>query len=116
MSYRPAVATEQDLRELALALPSTTERPSYGTPGFRVADKLFARVHDEPDVAVLWCADEHAKRALLAGEPDALFTTTHYDGHPSVLVRLDQVDRAELAELVLDAWRARAPKRLRDDQ
>ncbi len=106
------MATEDDVRRIALALPGTTERPSYGTPGFRVADKLFLRMHDQPGVLVLWCEDEHAKRTLLARDSSAFFTTPHYDGHPSVLVRLDQVDRPALAELVLDAWRARAPLRL----
>ncbi len=106
------VATEDDVRQIALALPGTTERPSYGTPGFRVADRLFLRMHDQPGVLVLWCEDEHAKRTLLALEGLAFFTTPHYDGHPSVLVRLDQVERQALAELVLEAWRARAPRRL----
>jgi len=60
-------------------------------------------------VLVLWCEDEHAKRTLLARDNSAFFATPHYDGHPSVLVRLDQVGRSALAELVLDAWRTRAP-------
>jgi len=38
-----AMVTDDDVRRLALALPETVERPSYGTPGFRVKDKLFAR-------------------------------------------------------------------------
>ena len=61
---------------------------------------------------VAWCEDEHAKWSLLAQDPDALFTTAHFDGHASVLVRLDRVDAARLGELVLDAWRCRAPRRL----
>jgi hypothetical protein len=44
--------------------------------------------------------------------PDVFFTTPHYDGHPYVLVRLDVVDRQQLAELLEDAWRIRAPKRV----
>jgi len=63
-------------------------------------------------VLVLWCEDEHAKRTLLARDNSAFFTTPPYDGHPSVLVRLDQVGRSALAEPVLDAWRTRAPLRL----
>jgi len=63
-------------------------------------------------VLVLWCEDEHAKRTLLARDNSAFFTTPPYDGHPSVLVRLDQVGRSALAELVLDAWCTRAPLRL----
>ena len=61
------MADEQDVRRLALELPATVERPSYGTPGFRVKDKLFARLHEEPGVLVLLervCVEE--LRELLA--------------------------------------------------
>jgi hypothetical protein len=105
--------TEEDVRAIALALPETEERPSYGTPGFRVKDRLFARMR-EPDVLVLRLTDEGEKDFLIRAEPGKFFSTPHYDGHPSVLVRLEAVDREELRELLTDAWRARAPKRLAD--
>ncbi len=73
---------------------------------------LAGQVRDEGEVLVVWCADEGEKELLIGAEPDKFFTTPHYDGHPSVLVRLRAVDREELAELLTDAWRARAPKRL----
>jgi hypothetical protein len=107
------VATEDDVRAIALSLPETAERPSYGTPGFRVRDKLFARIR-EPGVLMLRVADEGEKDFLLRAEPEKFFTTPHYDGYPSVLVHLAAVDREELAELLADAWRTRAPKRLAD--
>jgi hypothetical protein len=107
------MATEDDVRRIALTLPETMEKPSYGTPGFRVKDKLFARMRDEPDVLVVWCADEGEKEALIAAEPEKFFTLPHYDGHPSVLVRLGAVDVDELTELLTEGWRARAPKRVR---
>jgi hypothetical protein len=106
------MVTEQDVRELALVLPATAERPCYGTPGFRVKDRLFARLRDDGDLLVLWCSDLDEKRLLLEAEPDKLCTLPHYDGHASVLVRLAAVDRDELADLLELAWRARAPKRL----
>src|SRR3954453_19878311 len=105
------MATEADVRQIALALPETEERPSYGTPGFRVKDRLFPRFR-EPGVLLVRCADEGEKGFLLRADPEKFFTTPHYDGHPSVLVRLDAIDREELAELLTDAWRVRAPKRL----
>ena len=55
------------------------------------------------------------KEALIAADPETFFTTPHYDGHPMVLVRFDAVDVDELTELLTDAWRMRAPKRLRDE-
>jgi hypothetical protein len=105
------MTTLDDVRAIALALPATTERPSYGTPGFRVRDRLFARLREE-DVLVVWVADLGEKEMLLSSQPATFFTIPHYDGHPSVLVRLSAVDLAELRELLTDAWRARAPKRL----
>lgn len=103
--------SQDEVRRVALALPETTERPSYGTPGFRVKDRLFARIREEGDVLVVWCADEHEKHELVAADPAKFFTTPHYDGHPSVLVRLRAVDLDELTELLTEAWRARAPRR-----
>jgi len=44
--------TESDVRRVALSLPATTEKPSYGTPGFRVKDKLFARIREQGDLLV----------------------------------------------------------------
>src|SRR3954451_17979967 len=105
------MATERDVREIALALPDTEERPSYGTAGFRGKDRLFARIR-RAGVLLVCCGDEGEKDFLLRADPGKFFTTPHYDGHPSVLVRLDAVDRGELSELLTDSWRVRAPKRL----
>jgi hypothetical protein len=105
------VATLDDVRELVAALPGTSERPSYGTPGFRVRDKLFARIRED-DVLVVWVADLGEKEMLIGADPAKFFTVEHYDGHPTVLVRLSAIDRTELGELLTDAWRLRAPKRL----
>ena len=53
-----------------------------------------------------------AKEALLGQAGEAYFTTPHFDGHPSILVRLDVVPMEELRELIVEAWLWRAPKRL----
>ena len=98
------VATDEDVRELALGLPQTKEKPSYGTPGFRVKDRLFARLRTDPDGLVVW-TDE--KELLLGAEPDKFFTTPHYDGYLMVLVRVAEVDRQELLELLTDSYRMR---------
>jgi hypothetical protein len=106
------VISEDDVRRVALSLPATTEKPSYGQPGFRVKDRLFARIREEGDVLVVWCADEAEKDALMSSEPDKFFSTPHYDGHPLVLVRFGAIDVDELTELLTDAWRVRAPAKL----
>ncbi|RZS36527.1 hypothetical protein EV193_107208 [Herbihabitans rhizosphaerae] len=106
------MVTEDDVRRVALSLPRTTEKPSYGTPGFRVKDKGFARIREEGDVLVLWVADEGEKDGLIASDPDKFFTTPHYDGYPLVLVRFSAIDVDELTELLTESWRLRAPKRV----
>lgn len=100
------------MRRVALALPATTEQPSYGTPGFRVRDRLFARIREEGDVLMVWCADVAEKEALVASEPATFFTTPHYDRSPTVLVGFGAIDIEELTELLTESWRLRAPARL----
>ena len=52
------------------------------------------------------------KEALLGNDPNVFFTTPHFDGYPAILVRLEKIALEELEELVVEAWLARAPKRL----
>lgn len=118
------MADADDVRHLALALPHVTEIDSEGFD-FRVADKGFVWSYPErrpgrprvirTDIAVLYVGDEAEKQALLLGEPDVFFTTPAYDGFPLVMLRLAQVDRDRLRELVTDAWRMRAPDALAHD-
>jgi hypothetical protein len=120
------MATWDDVRLIALSLPETSEGSSHGNVSWRVRDKLFVwerplRPADlralgdaAPAGPILGARVEHlgAKEALVADDPAVFFTTPHFDGYPAVLVRLDQIDTAELEELIVEAWLARAPKRL----
>lgn len=107
------MATEDDVRAIALSLPETSERPWHGTPGFRVKDKSFLRIRSEAEGAlVVFVPNLADKEALLRFDPDKFFTTPHYDGHPTVLVNLPAVGIEELRELITDSWRVRAPKRV----
>jgi hypothetical protein len=115
------MADADDVREVALALPSVVEIDSAGFD-FRVADKGFVWSYPErtpgksrvirTDVAVLYVGDEAEKQALLLGEPDLFFTTPGYDGLPLVMLRLAAVTVERLRELMTDAWRMRAPESL----
>ena len=65
------------------------------------------------DVIVLWVASEADKQALVQDSRSPFFTTSHFDGHPSVLVRgsrIGELTRQELAEIVQDAWLSRASR------
>jgi hypothetical protein len=120
------VASWDDVRELALALPEASEVISRELRQWRVKDKLFVwerplRKTDlkalgdaAPDGPILGARVEHlvAKEALLADDPELFFTTPHFDGYPAILVRLDRIGLEELREVVVEAWLVRAPKRL----
>jgi hypothetical protein len=92
--------------------PGVEEAPWWGTPGLKVGGKGFCRVRTNPDALVIRVLDLSDREALLMADPDAFFITPHYEGAPYVLVRLDAVDPEQLAELVEDAWRLTAPKRV----
>lgn len=109
------MATEEDVRRIALSLPETIEKLWYGTPGYRVKDKGFLRIRSEAEGGlVVWVSDVGEKQALLESEPEKFFTTPHYDGHPTVLVNLPAIDVDELRELITESWLLRAPKRVRE--
>lgn len=61
---------------------------------------------------VVFVADLGEKEALLTANPKRFRTTPHYDGWPIVLVHLPSIGKTELAELLTDAWRSKAPKRV----
>jgi len=108
---RRSPVTADTARRIFLALPGVEEGPCYGTAGFRVRKKFLARLRDQDTVLVVKCGfDERDFR--LRADPDAFFTTDHYRGYPTVLVRLDRVAEDELAALIEHAWRLSAPKRL----
>jgi hypothetical protein len=85
---------------------------AYGTPALKVKGKFMCRLRADPDALVVRVIDLEDREALLQGKPRVFFSTPHYDGHPYVLVRLNLVGERLLAELLEDAWRLRAPKRV----
>lgn len=105
------MVTAETVRKAAHALPRVEEGPCYGTAGFRVAGRLFARLRDD-DATLVLRADFGTRDMLLEARPSVFFITDHYRGHPWVLVRLARIGRAELEDLLLIAWRQVAPKGL----
>ncbi|GAA0793818.1 MmcQ/YjbR family DNA-binding protein [Spirilliplanes yamanashiensis] len=120
------MASWEDVARIALSLPETTESTSWGSPAWKVRTSTFAwerglRAKDlaelgdaAPDGPVLGASvpDEGAKHALIADDPAVYFTTSHFDGYPAVLVRLDAIAEPDLEELLTEAWLAKAPKRV----
>ena len=110
MPRRTAV-TFATVRRLALALPGVVQGTSYGTPGFSVRKRFMARMWEDGEVLVVKCGDVE-RDFWLAADPATFFTTDHYLGYPTVLVRLANVRALDLAAVLEQAWRRAAPKRL----
>ena len=120
------MATWEDVSRIALALPEAVESDMRGQRAWKVKDKLFvwerplrksdlAALGDAaPDGPILGARVEHliAKEALIADDPSVFFTTPHFDGYPAVLIRLGEISTEILEEVIVEAWLARAPKRL----
>lgn len=113
------MATVSDLQRIALSLPEVTE----GEAGFAVHGKGFTWVYAEkvkgqkgrtlhPDIYAVRVANAEEKALLLAADVSKFFTDDHYNGFPAVMVRLAAVEIDELTELITEAWRVQAPRRL----
>jgi hypothetical protein len=117
-----------DVHELALGMPHVKVYPgTEHKPVYQVGGKSFVFFRNPrpdavdpdtgeryPDVIVFWVGSESDKLALVQDETSPFFTTPHFDGHPSVLVRasrLAEVAVGEVQELIQDAWLSRASKR-----
>src|ERR1700752_2042213 len=126
MKDRPARL--RDVHEIAAAIPHARriEGPK-GNSIYKVGGKSFVFFRTpqpdavDPDsgeryadVIMLWVESESDKLALVQDPGSPFFTTSHFDGHPSVLVRasrLSEITTTELAELIQDAWLSRASKK-----
>ena len=118
------MATQDDVRRIALSLPATTEDP--GSFRFFADGKQFAWAWLErpdpgrarvpnPDVIAVSVAHESEKEILIEADPATFFTEPHYNGYPAILVRLPGIDPDLLRKVLTDAWRCRVPKRLRHE-
>ena len=99
-------------RRMALRMPETVEGPCYGTPGYRVRGKLFARLKEDGETFVV-SVDRDTRDALLEANPKAFFLTDHYRPYDWMLVRLAAVSVDELEDMLRLAWSRKAPRRLR---
>jgi hypothetical protein len=102
----------KDVLAAGRALPEVEEGTWFRTPCLRVRKKSFCRMKEDGETLVVRVVDLEDKDALLRSDPEVFFTTPHYDGYAYVLIRLARVDAGQLAELIEDAWRLSAPKRL----
>jgi hypothetical protein len=121
MTARPRRARVEDVHELAIGMPHVTVvHGPRGNPVYQVGGKSFVFFRNPrpdatdpgtgeryPDVIVFWVPSESDKQALVQDQASPFFTTSHFDAHPSVLLRgsrIGELTRQELAEIVQDAW------------
>jgi hypothetical protein len=99
------------VRGAAAHLPGVEEGTSYGTPALRVGKRFFVRLREDGESLVLPVRFEE-RDYLLRNEPTRFYLTDHYRDWPYVLVRVRATPRAQLADLLEQAWRRLAGKRL----
>ena len=131
MSGEPPRARVEDVHEVARGMPHVSVvEGSSGNPVYQVGGKSFVFFRTPrpdatdptsgeryPDVIVFWVGSESDKQALVQDPASPFFTTPHFDGHPSVLLRgsrIGELSRQEVVEVVQDAWLAQASKRRRE--
>jgi hypothetical protein len=100
-----------DVRRIALSFPEAREQETWGHPTFRVRDKMFATMATDGTSASLKASRE-AQAALVGSEPETFSVAPYVGQHGWVTVDLRRVDPEEMAELLDEAWRATAPKRV----
>jgi hypothetical protein len=116
------MATWDHVRAILGELPGTEEDPPFQMPAVRVRGKLVAylpgNARSRPEEAgpgedfLVVRIPYHERAALLEEDPETFFVTPHYQKYPGVLVRMATVPPDQLRELLIDAWRLVAPKRL----
>ena len=121
-------ARVEDVHELAMGMPHVTVAYGpHGNPVYQVGGKSFVFFRNPrpdaadpvtgeryPDVIMIWVPSESDKQALVQDQASPFFTTPHFDGHPSVLVRgsrIGELTRQDVAEVIQDAWLSQASPR-----
>jgi hypothetical protein len=105
--------TWEDVVAMGTRLPEVEESTWFRTPSLKVAGKGFARLRSEAEGGLVLMCGLDEKEALLASGDPAFYTTPHYNGYGTILVDLAKVDQEQLAELIEESWRIKAPAKLR---
>lgn len=105
------MSSAEEFRRFALALPEAEERETWGHPTFRIRDKMFAALSDDGASASVKATKDEQK-ALLAEEPEIFSFPAYVGRHGWVGIDVTRIDADHLRELITEAWRLTAPKRL----
>ena len=105
------MVSADELRQVMRSLPEAEERETWGHPTLRVRDKMFATMSDDGRQATVKATKEE-QAALVAAAPETFGIPAYVGRHGWVSIQLATVDPTELRELVVEAWRQTAPRRL----
>jgi hypothetical protein len=108
------MATWDDVRRLALALPESEESTTYRKPAFKVAGRVFAWESPHRSGALVLRCDPGERALMIEARPQMFFVIPHYDAYPMVLVDVEHSDAEELADRIEESWLLAAPKKLAD--
>lgn len=103
--------TFDDVKQIGEQLPGVVEDTHYGTRALKVKGQMFVRLKEDGETLVVRC-DIVSRDMMLNAEPKLFYITDHYKNFPAILLRLKAVKAKRLREIVEDAWRFRAPKKL----
>ncbi|MFT3912316.1 MAG: MmcQ/YjbR family DNA-binding protein [Ferruginibacter sp.] len=105
-------AFHEKISKIALAFPGAFEKPCYGTPGFFVEKKMFARIREDGETLVVYNND---RDEWIASDGDIFFFTDHYKNYPLLLIDLKRVSSEDLRTLLTISWKIRASKKLQKE-
>lgn len=103
--------TGDEVRQLALSLPETEERETWGHPTFRVRDKIFATLSTDGQIGGVK-ASLHEQEMLITTYPETFSVADHVGRFGWVTIQLPSADASLVRELIVEAWRRTAPRRL----
>jgi hypothetical protein len=105
--------TFDDVRQMALAFPGVEEHLVFGGPTLKVGKRFLACIAKiDPNTLCIKVPDRLEREYLLETKPDIYYLTDHYASFEALLVRMPLADPAEMRQLIEQAWRTYAPKRI----
>ena len=99
----------EKVKAIVLNFPGHVPSTSYGTPAFKVKDKMFARFKEDGKTLVVYTEE---RNKWMKQNPTTFFITDHYKNYPAMLIDLVTVKKKDLEFLLLASWQIRAPKSL----
>jgi len=99
-----------DVCKLGEQFPGVEQSTSFGRPALKVKGKFLILIRDEEHLVVH--IDKESRELVMAADSEAFYITDHYKNYPAMLIRIAKVTKAQLHELLEQAWRSQAPRAL----